>query len=52
MILLPVVAYSSFCDEYKNLNKWEASWYYKEQCAMKYIFGINANIKFIKDDIS
>jgi len=50
MILIPIVAYSAFCNDYNNLNKREASWYYKEQCAMKWIFGINSKIKFIKYD--
>jgi hypothetical protein len=47
MKLLPIVAYTAFCNDYINLNKWECMYYYKEQYAMKWIFGINAKIKFI-----
>jgi len=47
MILLPIVAYTAFCNDYTNLNKWECMYYYKEQCAMKEMFGVNAKIKFI-----
>lgn len=49
MILLPIVAINSFERDYSNLNKWEASWYYKEQCAIKWMWGSKYNIKFIKD---
>ncbi len=49
MIKLPIVAYSAFCKDYPNLNnKYEQLYYYNEQCAMKWIFGINSNIKFIQ----
>jgi len=47
MKLLPVVAYSAFCNDYTNLNRWECKYYYEQQCAMKFMFGINAKIKFI-----
>ena len=47
MILIPIVAYSSFERDYSNLNKYEVQWYYKEQCAIKEIWRIKYNIKFI-----
>lgn len=45
---LPIVAYSAFCKDFTNLNKYECLYYYKEQCAMKWIFGVKSTIKFIK----
>jgi hypothetical protein len=48
MILLPIVSYSAFCNDYPNLNnELERQHYYKEQCAIKWIFGIKAKIRFI-----
>lgn len=48
MILLPIVAYSAFCKDFNNLtNEAQREYYYREQCAMKFIFGTNAKIKFI-----
>ena len=47
MILLPIVAYSAFCNDYPILNEIECKHYYKEQCAMKWMFGITSKIKFI-----
>jgi hypothetical protein len=48
MIQIPIVAISAFAKDYPSLNKWEVQWYYKQQCAMKFIWGIKAKIKFIK----
>lgn len=50
MILLPIVAYIAFRKDFPNLNEWESLYYYPEQCAMKYIFGVNATIKFIPNE--
>ena len=47
MKLLPVVAYSSFIKEFKLTENNPINHYYKEQCAMKWVFGIKATIKFI-----
>lgn len=47
MILIPKVAYSAFCNDFPQLNQWEALYYYPQQVAMKEVFGVNATIKFI-----
>lgn len=47
MKALPIVAFELFRRDYPDLNYWQALLYYKEQTAMKWIFGIKANIKFI-----
>lgn len=47
MKALPIVAFEAFRRDFPDLNYFEALFYYKEQCAMKWIFGIKAKIKFI-----
>lgn len=49
MLSLPIVAKSLFIKDFAlcNDNKTTQDYYYKEQCAMKWMFGINSNIKFI-----
>lgn len=46
-LLLPVVAKSAFANDFPQLNQAEVNYYYKEQCAMKEVFGVKATIKFI-----
>lgn len=47
--LLPIVAESLFVKDFAlgKDTKATQAYYYKEQCAMKWLFGIKANIKFI-----
>lgn len=47
MKALPIVAFEAFRRDYPQLNYWEALFYYKEQCAIKWVFGIAAKIRFI-----
>ena len=49
MILLPIVAKSLFIKDFalQNDNQTTINYYYKEQCAVKELYGIKANIKFI-----
>lgn len=47
MKALPIVAFEGFRRDFPQLNYWEAMLYYKEQCAMKWLFGVTAKIKFI-----
>jgi len=47
MIAIPIVAYTAFCNDFPNLNKWEHQYYYIQQVAMKYCFGYKSTIKFI-----
>lgn len=47
-LLLPIVARSAFEDDFKDtLNPAQLKYYYPQQCAMKYMFGVKATIKFI-----
>lgn len=45
---LPIVAFEAFRRDFPDLNYWESLFYYREQCAIKFIFGSKAKIKFIK----
>ena len=47
MLILPIVAYNAFCKDFPDLNKWQCRFYYEEQCAGKWMWGINHTIKFI-----
>lgn len=47
MILLPIVAKSLFIKDFALTSKDWIEHYYKEQCAMKSMYGIRATIKFI-----
>lgn len=47
MKALPIVAFEAFRRDFPELNYWQAQFYYKEPCAMKWMFGIYSKIKFI-----
>jgi hypothetical protein len=48
MLLLPIVAKALFIKDFKLIEgKDWIEHYYKEQCAIKFLYGINATIKFI-----
>lgn len=49
MIVIPIVAKSLFIKDFAliNDNQFIQDYYYKEQCAMKYLFGVKSTIKFI-----
>jgi hypothetical protein len=46
-VLLPIVAKAAFAKDFPNLNEFEVNYYYKQQCAMKEMYGIDSTIKFI-----
>lgn len=49
MLLLPIVAKSLFIKDFalSNDSKATQDYYYREQCAIKELFGKDATIKFI-----
>ena len=48
MILIPIVAKSLFIKDFALIEgKDWIEHYYREQCAMKWIYGVKSNIKFI-----
>ena len=49
MLLLPIVAKSLFIKDFalSNDTRWTQDYYYKEQCAIKELYGNKSTIKFI-----